>query len=91
MKTAQLSGSLRANVGKKDAKALRNEGLVPCVLYGQGEQTHFSVKQVQMEKIVFSPDVYRIELDLDGKKSQCHHSRNPTASNKRHGTTRRFS
>jgi len=69
MKTAQLSGSLRANVGKKDAKALRNEGLVPCVLYGQGEQTHFSVKQVQMEKIVFSPDVYRIELDLDGKKA----------------------
>lgn len=69
MKTAQLSGSLRANVGKKDAKALRNEGLVPCVLYGQGEQTHFAVKRVPLEKLVFSPDVYQIELDIDGKKA----------------------
>jgi len=70
MKTAQLSGSLRANVGKKDAKALRNEGLVPCVLYGQGEQTHFAVKQVAIEKLVFSSDVYQIELDLEGKKAK---------------------
>jgi large subunit ribosomal protein L25 len=70
MKTAQLSGSLRANVGKKDAKALRNEGLVPCVLYGQGEQTHFAVKRVPLEKLVFSPDVYQIELDIDGKKAK---------------------
>jgi large subunit ribosomal protein L25 len=70
MKTAQLSGSLRANVGKKDAKALRNEGLVPCVLYGQGEQTHFAVKRVPLEKLVFSPNVYQIELDIDGKKAK---------------------
>jgi large subunit ribosomal protein L25 len=70
MKTAQLSGSLRANVGKKDAKAIRNEGLVPCVLYGQGEQTHFAVKRVPIEKLVFSPDVYQIELDIDGKKAK---------------------
>lgn len=68
MKKAQLSGSLRANVGKKDAKALRNAGLVPCVLYGTGEQTHFSVRSVDVEKLIFSPDVYQIELDLDGTK-----------------------
>lgn len=68
MKKAQLSGSLRANVGKKDAKALRNDGMVPCVLYGQGEQTHFSVRSVDMEKLIFSPDVYQIELDIDGTK-----------------------
>lgn len=68
MKKAQLSGSLRANVGKKDATAVRNAGRVPCVLYGAGEQTHFSVRSVDMEKIIFSPDVYRIELDIDGTK-----------------------
>ena len=45
MKTAQLSGSLRTNVGKKDAASVRNAGMVPCVLYGQGEQTHFAVKR----------------------------------------------
>lgn len=69
MKTAHLSGSLRANVGKKDASALRNAGLVPCVLYGQGEQTHFAVKRTAIDKIVFSPEVYQVELDIEGKKA----------------------
>jgi len=70
MKTAQLSGSIRTNVGKKDATALRNAELVPCVLYGQGEQTHFAVKRNDIEKIVFSPDVYQVELELEGKKAK---------------------
>ena len=69
MKKAQLSGSLRANVGKKDTSALRNEGRVPCVLYGSGEQTHFSVRSVDIEKLIFSPDVFEVELDIDGKKA----------------------
>jgi large subunit ribosomal protein L25 len=69
MKTAQLSGSLRANVGKKDAAAVRNADRVPAVLYGNGEQTHFSVKRNDINKIVFSPDVYLVELDIDGKKA----------------------
>ena len=69
MKTAQLSGSVRANVGKKDAAAVRNAEMVPCVLYGQGEQTHFAVKRNDIEKIVFSPNVYQVALDIDGKKA----------------------
>lgn len=69
MKTAQLSGSLRTNVGKKDAAAVRNAGLVPCVLYGSGEQTHFSVKLNDLEKIIFSPEVYQVALDVEGKKA----------------------
>ena len=70
MKTAQLSGSLRVNVGKKDATALRNAGRVPCVLYGTGEQTHFHVKLNDIEKIVLSPEVYQVELDVEGKKAR---------------------
>jgi len=70
MKTAQLSGSVRTNVGKKDSTALRNAGMVPCVLYGMGEQTHFSVKRNDIEKIVFSPNVYQVELDIEGKKAR---------------------
>lgn len=68
MKKVQLSGSARTSVGKKDAKAVRNAGNVPCVLYGQGEQTHFSVRSVDMEKIIFSPDVFQVEIDIDGTK-----------------------
>jgi large subunit ribosomal protein L25 len=70
MKTAQLSGSRRSNVGKKDAAALRNAELVPCVLYGQGEQTHFAVKRNDINKIVFSPEVYLVELEIEGKKAK---------------------
>ncbi len=69
MKVAQLSGSLRTNVGKKDAKALRSEDRVPCVLYGQGSQTHFSVKKIDIERLVFTPDVFQVELDIEGKKA----------------------
>lgn len=67
MKVAQLSGSPRANVGKKDAALTRNNGQVPCVLYGSGEQTHFAVKTVALEKLIFSPEVYQFELEIDGK------------------------
>jgi large subunit ribosomal protein L25 len=67
MKEVSLSGALRAHVGKKDAKAVRNEGRVPCVIYGSGEQHHFSVKHVDMEKLIYTPNVYMINLDIEGK------------------------
>jgi len=66
MKKAQLSGSLRTNVGKKDAASLRLAGMVPCVIYGQGTQTHFAVKRTELDKIVYSPEVFQVELNLDG-------------------------
>lgn len=68
MKKAQLSGSLRSNVGKKEAASLRLAGMVPCVIYGQGTQTHFAVKRTELDKIVYSPEVFQVELDLEGKK-----------------------
>ena len=71
MKTASLSGSLRESVGKKDADALRAASQVPGVLYGGAEQVQFSVSEIQLNKLVFNPDVFRIELDIDGKKVDC--------------------
>src|SRR5690349_1073880 len=67
MKTVSISGSSRANVGKKDAKALRREGLVPCVLYGGTEQVAFAVPEKSFTKIIYSSDVHMINLDLSGK------------------------
>jgi large subunit ribosomal protein L25 len=71
MKTASLSGSLREGVGKKDADALRASNRVPGVLYGGAEQIHFSVEEVQLNKLVFNPDVFKIELDINGNKVDC--------------------
>ncbi len=68
MKEVSLSGSLRENVGKKDAKAIRNAMRVPCVVYGGDTQTHFSVKHTDMEKLVYTPNVYIINVDIEGKK-----------------------
>ena len=70
MKKVSLSGSPRENVGKKDAAKLRNEGKVPCVLYGGEKQVHFYAEHIDLSKIVFSPDVYFIELSIDGQKYQ---------------------
>lgn len=71
MKTASLSGSLRESVGKKDADALRASNRVPGVLYGGAEQCHFSLSEVELNKVVFNPDVFKLELDLNGKKTDC--------------------
>ena len=68
MKALSLSGSARKSVGKKDAKALRNAGMIPAVVYGSKEQIHLSVKQTDFEKFVFTPNVYFINLDVDGDK-----------------------
>ncbi|WP_066759858.1 50S ribosomal protein L25/general stress protein Ctc [Crocinitomix algicola] len=67
MKEVSLSGSLRSNVGKKDAKQIRNAGQVPCVVYGTGSQTHFSVSHVDMEKLIYTPNVYIINVEVEGK------------------------
>ncbi len=67
MKTVSLSGSLRGNVGKKDAAALRRDGRVPSVLYGGTEQIHFHVSELEVKKLIFSPDAYEVQLDLNGK------------------------
>ncbi len=65
-----MSGSLRKSVGKKDAKAVRNEGRVPAVIYGTGEQTHFSLKHTDIEKLVYTAKVHLINLDIDGTKKK---------------------
>ena len=71
MKSASLSGSLRGNVGKKDAVSLRKEGNVPGVLYGDGSQTHFSVNEIKLSKLVVNPDAFAIDMDIDGTVTKC--------------------
>ena len=70
MKTVSLSGSPRENVGKKGANILRKDGSVPAVVYGGEKQIHFSVSENEAKKLVFTPNVYLIELEIDGKKSK---------------------
>ena len=68
MKTVSISGSLRKNVGKQDAKKCRVEGQIPCVMYGIGEQKFFTISNKNFEKYVNTPNIHFFEIDLEGKK-----------------------
>lgn len=68
MKSVSISGSSRANVGKRDSKDIRNAGGVPCVLYGGKEQIHFSATYNDFNPLVYSPDVFTVKLNIDGKE-----------------------
>ncbi|GAA4093453.1 50S ribosomal protein L25/general stress protein Ctc [Mucilaginibacter panaciglaebae] len=70
MKSIAISGSPRENVGKRDAKELRYQALVPAVLYGGATQTHFSVSAADLKAVVYTPVVHFIDLDIAGVKSQ---------------------
>ena len=67
MKSVSISGSIRENVGKKDAKAQRKQGLVPAVLYGGEKQIPLLVKEVEMNNLIYSPEVKYVELNVEGK------------------------
>jgi len=65
MKSITINGSKRESVGKKATKALRNAGQVPCVLYGGDKVTHFSAPPLSFKELVYTPDVYTVNLVLD--------------------------
>ena len=67
MKTVSMSGSLRENVGKKDAKKMRKAGLVPSVIYGGKEQLHIAIPVSDFRSLIFSPEIAFVTIDVDGK------------------------
>ncbi|RFZ82341.1 50S ribosomal protein L25/general stress protein Ctc [Mucilaginibacter terrenus] len=70
MKSIAISGSPRENVGKRDAKELRYQGLVPAVLYGGATQTHFSVSAADLRAVIYTPVVQFIDITVDGTTTQ---------------------
>jgi large subunit ribosomal protein L25 len=68
MKKVELTATKRASEGSKGAATLRRAKRVPCVLYGGSGTVHFSVDEPALRKLVFTPEAYRIELDIDGEK-----------------------
>ena len=71
MKSITIKGSKRESVGKVATKALRNAGMVPCVIYGGNEPVHFSAEEKAFKKLVYTPDVFTASLEVDGQKNNC--------------------
>ena len=68
MKSIALSGVKRAERGSANANSIRKEGNVPAVLYGGKENLHFTVNEIQFNKIINTPEVYFVDLDIEGTK-----------------------
>ena len=68
MKTLAISAKIRKGTGKTDSKALRNQGNVPCVLYGGEKQVCFYAHENDFRNLVYTPDVFIVELDIEGEK-----------------------
>ncbi|MDD2491420.1 MAG: 50S ribosomal protein L25/general stress protein Ctc [Bacteroidales bacterium] len=70
MKTIQLTGLARTISNKQAVKTLRREERVPCVLYGENikENVIFSIDKKELGQIIYTPNSYIVELDVDGKK-----------------------
>ncbi len=67
MKLLEIKCSLREKTGKKDSKKMRKQGNVPCVLYGGDENVHFTAPENDFRHLVYTPHVYLMKLDIDGK------------------------
>ncbi|MCD7961995.1 MAG: 50S ribosomal protein L25/general stress protein Ctc [Rikenellaceae bacterium] len=70
MKTFEIKGRKRDGFGKKETKKVRSEGQVPCVIYGEGDTIHFSVDAKELNQLIYTPNSYIIEFDIDGQKTK---------------------
>ncbi len=68
MKTVEIQVKKREKLGKSDTKRLRNEEMVPCVMYGGKENYHFYAHENLFKKIVFSPDIFLVLINMEGTK-----------------------
>lgn len=73
MKEFALNGKKRESVGKKASKMLRKEGMIPCNLYGENTvdgkpvAMAFMISMAELRKVVYTPEVYVINLNIDGE------------------------
>jgi len=66
MKTLAINVKERQSAGKTSTRALRNQGNVPCVLYGGEKQVTFYAHENDFRKLVYTPDTFVVELSIDG-------------------------
>ena len=69
MKSFDLKGTSRTEVGKKSTNELRKNNGIPCVLYGiEKEAKAFAVTTDAVRKLVYTPDIHVVNLTIDGQE-----------------------
>ena len=66
MKNVEIIGYKRANLGKSESKKLRDEGNVPCVLYGGDEQVHFFAPTILFRELIYTNEAHFVHLNIEG-------------------------
>lgn len=70
MKTIEIVGYKRANLGKAESQRLRNDGYVPCVVYGGNEQVHFYAPMILFRDLVYTNEAHFVHLNVEGEESK---------------------
>lgn len=73
MKSIEVKGTARtiaehSSEQSRALKALRKNNCVPCVLYGAGDNVHFTVTNDEVRNLIYTPHIYVVDLVIDGKK-----------------------
>ena len=68
MKAIEIIGYKRANLGKSNSKKLRDEGMVPCVVYGGEEQIHFYAPAILFRELVYTSEAHFVKLNIEGQE-----------------------
>lgn len=71
MKVVTVNGKARETVGTGNANAVRRQGLVPCVIYGDGNVKHFVADPMEFREMIYTPDFKLCNLVLDGAEYNC--------------------
>lgn len=66
MREFNLNGAKRTEAGKKAAKNLRANGLIPCNLLVKGEAVSFTGKAADVRNLIYTSQVYAVNLNIDG-------------------------
>ncbi|MDR2912436.1 MAG: 50S ribosomal protein L25/general stress protein Ctc [Alistipes sp.] len=67
MQSIKLSAQKRGEFGKKPTKAVRRADRIPAVVYGQGEPVSFSLDVKEVKPLIYTPNAYIVELDIEGR------------------------
>jgi ribosomal protein L25, Ctc-form len=68
MKTIEIKGTFRTELGKKSSKELRKEGNVPCVIYGKEKNIHFYAHENSFKNLVYTPEAHLVKLIIEDKE-----------------------
>ena len=72
MQTITLNATPRVIGAKRDLKAIRRAGNVPCIIYGNGtEHKDISIALADVKKITNTPKSYIVHIELEGKVLPC--------------------